>query len=118
MAGRNRIIVVALSFAATVFAATALTSRPVDAADLDVAARAPTDGIACDRPEVDGFSSVWRGHFSGGYSHHLGPGLPVVLDWRYETLCFPSKRACDVYIREMRRDFHRPEGYFTCLLIR
>ena len=77
-----------------------------------------TGGVECESPAASAFPSVWLGHFTGGYSRDLGPGLPVVLDWRNEKLCFPSRRTCDRYIRVMRRDFHRPEGYFTCLPIR
>ena len=91
------------------------------AADLGVAVgslTADAAGVECESPAAAAFPSVWLGHFTGGYSRDLGPGLPVVLDWRDEKLCFPSRRTCDRYIRIMRRDFHRPEGYFTCLPIR
>ena len=92
---------------------------PVSAADLVVpGAEPPTDGVRCEAPIVQSFPSVWLGHFSGGYSHYLGEGGPIVLDWRDEKLCFPTRRSCDRYIREMRQDFHRPEGYFTCLPLR
>lgn len=97
-----------------------LLALPVAAADLGPLAGTPPvgEGLACEDPAVGAFPSVWQGHFTGGYSHALGPGLPVALDWRDETLCFPSRRACNGYMRVMRRDFHRPEGYFTCLPIR
>jgi hypothetical protein len=92
------------------------------AADLVVpgvsAADVPTVGVACEAPVVQAFPSVWLGHFTGGYSHYLGEGGPIVLDWRDEKLCFPSHASCNRYIAAMRRDFHRPEGYFTCLPIR
>ena len=78
----------------------------------------PATGVACQDPIVQAFPSVWLGHFSGGYSHFLGEGGPIVLDWRDEKLCFPSNRSCNHYIAGMRRDFHRPEGYSTCLPIR
>ena len=78
----------------------------------------PRVGVACEDPIVKAYPSVWLGHFAGGYSHYLGEGGPIVLDWRDEKLCFPSDRSCKHYISEMRRDFHRPEGYFTCLPIR
>ncbi len=78
----------------------------------------PSEGVACESPVVKAFPAVWLGHFTGGYSHYLGEGGPIVLDWRDEKLCFPSDRSCKRYISEMRRDFHRPEGYFTCLPIR
>ena len=78
----------------------------------------PADGVPCESPEAKAFDSVWLGHFSGGYSHYIGVGGPIVLDWRDEKKCFPSRRTCDRYMAGMRRDFHRPEGYFTCLPIR
>ena len=78
----------------------------------------PPEGLPCEAPAVRAFPSVWLGHFSGGYSHYAGPGSAIVLDWRDEKLCFPGRRACDHYIAEMRRDYHRPEGEYTCLPIR
>ena len=99
-----------------------LLAAPVAASAADVRSERdyslPTDGVACQDPIVQSFPSVWLGHFTGGYSHYLGEGGPIVLDWRDEKLCFPSVRDCNAYMREMRRDFHRPEGYFTCLPIR
>ena len=91
------------------------------AADLGGSSRfpvPPADGVPCESPEAKAFDSVWLGHFSGGYSHYIGVGGPIVLDWRDEKLCFPSRRTYDHYMTTMRRDFHRPEGYFTCLVIR
>ena len=98
-------------------AATMMLAR---AADIAVMRAAPDDleGVACDGPVAKTFDSVWLGHFSGGYSHYLGEGGPIVLDWRDEKLCFASLKTCRHHIAEMRRDFHRPEGYFTCLPIR
>ena len=75
-------------------------------------------GLACGDPAVNAFPSVWLGHFSGGFSHYVGPGSVIVVDWRDEKLCFPDRRACGRYIAEMRHDFHRPEGEYTCLPIR
>ena len=100
--------------------AAALATNSAGAADLGIVpgVEVPTEGVACEAPVVKTFPSVWLGHFTGGYSHYLGEGGPIVLDWRDEKLCFPSNRTCNQYIREMRRDFHRPEGYFTCLPIR
>jgi len=100
--------------------AAALATNSAGAADLGIVpgVELPTEGVACEDPVVKTFPSVWLGHFTGGYSHYLGEGGPIVLDWRDEKLCFPSNRTCNQYIREMRRDFHRPEGYFTCLPIR
>ena len=102
----------------------ALAGAPASGADLgpprglapDVAL--PVEGVACGNPIVQSFPAVWQGHFQGGYSHYLGEGGPIVLDWRDEKRCFPSDGSCKRYIAEMRRDFHRPEGYFTCLPIR
>ena len=88
------------------------------AADLGIYSDAPSEGVPCESAAAQSFDSVWLGHFTGGYSHHLGAGLPVVLDWRDEKLCFPSRHSCDRYMHVMRRDFHHPEGYFTCLPIR
>ncbi|QBR71574.1 hypothetical protein CU048_10115 [Beijerinckiaceae bacterium] len=63
------------------------------------------------------WASVWLGHFSGGrpYIDVYGQAL---VDWREEKLCFPSRAICLDWIREMRRAFHRPEGFWTCLLLR
>lgn len=95
---------------------------PASAADLgasrEAVAALPTEGVACDDGSVEKFPAVWQGHFTGGYSHYLGEGGPIVQDWRDEKLCFPNHRSCTRYIAEMRRDYHRPEGYFTCLPIR
>jgi len=94
------------------------TMAPVRAADLGIAAAVPAGGVPCEAPVVQTFESVWLGHFSGGYSHYLGPGESIVLDWRDEKLCFPTRASCNRHVLAMRRDFHRPEGYFTCLPIR
>lgn len=101
--------------------ATVAFALPAQAADLDrYGARPalPVDGVPCEDPEVQTFASVWLGHFTGGYSHYLGRGESIVLDWRDEKLCFPSRGTCNRYVSALRRDFHRPEGYFTCLPIR
>lgn len=92
-------------------------AAPADARDL-TARELPTEGVACGDPIVGGFPAVWQGRFQGGYAHYVGEGGPVVLDWRQERLCFPDRGSCRRYIADMRRDFHRPEGYFTCLPIR
>lgn len=90
------------------------------AADLDVVRGAVPlpDGVPCEAPIVASFPDVWLGHFSGGRSFYTGPGGVIALDWRDEKLCFPSRHTCDAYVHAMRRGFHRPEGYFTCLPIR
>ena len=92
---------------------------PAAAADLGFGAPlTPVDGVGCDAPEVQGFPGVWLGHFTGGASAYSGPGGSILLDWRDERLCFPSRRSCDRWIAGMRRDFHHPEGSYTCLTIR
>lgn len=93
---------------------------PAGAADLDLGARPPLarEGVSCDAPEVQAFPDVWRGHFTGGASAYSGVGGSILLDWRDEKLCFPSRRSCDRWVSGMRRDFHHPEGYYTCLIIR
>lgn len=78
----------------------------------------PGEGVSCGALIVRSFPSVWQGRFQGGYSHYVGEGGPVVLDWRDERLCFPDRGSCRHYIADMRRDFHKPEGFFTCLPIR
>ncbi len=94
---------------------------PALAADLGAEQQAidlPSEGVPCGAPIVRSFPSVWQGRFQGGYSHYVGEGGPIVLDWRDERLCFPDQGSCRSHIAEMRRDFHRPEGYYTCLPIR
>jgi hypothetical protein len=97
-----------------------VSAVPVRAADLDVYARRSyaTYGVACEGPEVQTFPSVYLGHFSGGASQYSGPGGSIFLDWRDEKLCFPTRRTCNRWVASMRRDFHHPEGYYTCLTIR
>jgi len=59
--------------------------------------------------------SVWLGRFSGGRPDPLNYGL---VDWREEQVCFASRTACQAWIKDLRHAFHRPEGYWTCLLLR
>ncbi len=61
--------------------------------------------------------SVWLGHFSGGRHYEDAYG-EILIDWRNEKLCFPSRRQCQAWIREQSRAFHQPEGYWTCLFLR
>ncbi len=98
--------------------AAALPARAADIGAEPPALDLPGEGVPCGAPVVRSFPSVWQGRFQGGYSHYVGVGGPVVLDWRDERLCFPDQSSCKHYIADMRRDFHRPEGYFTCLPIR
>ncbi len=59
--------------------------------------------------------SVWLGHFSGGRPDPVFYGQ---IDWRDEKVCFASKARCQAWIKDLRRAYHRPEGYWTCLLLR
>lgn len=104
--------------AALLFGATALPATAADIRAEQPVLDPPSEGVPCGAPVVRSFSAVWQGHFQGGYSHYVGVGGPIVLDWREERLCFPDQGSCRRYIADMRRDFHRPEGYFTCLPIR
>jgi hypothetical protein len=60
---------------------------------------------------------VWLGHFSGGRPYKDVTGL-TLIDWLDEKVCFPSRRPCQDWIARLRRAYHRPEGYWTCLLLR
>ncbi|WP_156898251.1 hypothetical protein [Methylocapsa acidiphila] len=59
--------------------------------------------------------SVWLGHFSGGRPDPVFYGR---VDWRDEKVCFASRAQCQAWINELRRAYHRPEGWWTCLLLR
>jgi hypothetical protein len=74
---------------------------------------APPAATAEDLP----WASVWLGHFSGGRRFEAGNGL-TVIDWRDEKVCFPSRRLCQAWVRGLRRAYRRPEGFWTCLLLR
>ncbi len=60
---------------------------------------------------------VWLGHFSGGRPYKDASGLTLV-EWLDKKVCFPSRRACSAWVSDLRCAYHRPEGYWTCLLIR
>ncbi len=109
--------------AAVLLSASALPAAAADPAFDPQAADQPAldlpgEGVPCGAPVVRSFPSVWQGRFQGGYAHYVGVGGPVVLDWRDERLCFPDRGSCRRHVDDMRRDFHKPEGYFTCLPIR
>jgi hypothetical protein len=84
-------------------------------------------GVACDVGWAGAYTllpaywtSAWLGHFSGGQSHDLyenGVGA-VALVWGDEKRCFPSYRACYAWVAHLRRQFHHPEGEWTCLPLR
>ncbi|HEX3496112.1 MAG TPA: hypothetical protein VHT02_02895 [Methylocella sp.] len=63
------------------------------------------------------WASVWLGHFSGG--RHFKDAIgQTFIDWRDDKVCFPSRHKCQAWIASLRRAYHRPEGYWTCLLLR
>jgi hypothetical protein len=64
------------------------------------------------------WTSAWLGHFSGGLSHYDYDRGEVALIWGDEKRCFPSSSACYAWVSTLRRKFHRPEGYWTCLPLR
>jgi hypothetical protein len=63
------------------------------------------------------WASVWLGHFSGGRRFEDGNGQ-TLIDWRDDNLCFASRQKCQAWIAGLRRAYHRPEGFWTCLLLR
>jgi hypothetical protein len=63
------------------------------------------------------WASVWLGHFSGGRHFEDGNGQ-TFIDWRDDKLCFPSRQRCQAWIAGLRRAYRRPEGFWTCLLLR
>jgi hypothetical protein len=115
------------------FLASSGADRPAAASDLRVAAYeggqiadgggvpcsagapfwAPPAATAAELP----WRSVWLGHFSGGRPYQDAFGLTLV-DWLDEKVCFPSQGACHSWVNNLRRAYHRPEGYLTCLLLR
>ena len=76
----------------------------------------PYQGIACANGAPPQWPAVWLGHFQGGQASY--DGVETELHWVDVKMCFPSQRLCGAYIRTLRRDFHRPIGYFTCLPLR
>lgn len=74
---------------------------------------APPAATAEDLP----WASVWLGHFSGGRRFEGGNGQ-TFIDWRDDKLCFPSRQKCQAWIAGLRHDYRRPEGFWTCLLLR
>jgi hypothetical protein len=63
------------------------------------------------------WASVWLGHFSGGRRFEGGNGQ-TFIDWRDDKFCFPSRQKCQAWIAGVRRAYRRPEGFWTCLLLR
>jgi hypothetical protein len=67
--------------------------------------------------EILPWASVWLGHFSGGRPY-ADPYGQILIDWHDEKICFPSRAACQSWMRDMRRAYHQPEGFWTCLILR
>jgi hypothetical protein len=42
----------------------------------------------------------------------------ILVDWLDDKVCFASRSECIAWVKTLRRSYHRPEGYWTCLLIR
>ena len=78
----------------------------------------PFDGIACADGAPPQWRSVWLGHFQGGISAYDVTVGQTALAWVDRKMCFPSQRTCGAWVRSLRREFHRPIGYFTCLPLR
>lgn len=73
----------------------------------------PSDITAEELP----WRSVWFGHFSGGRPF-VDPYGRTMIDWRDEKICFSSKSLCQSWVKALRSAYHRPEGYWTCLMLR
>jgi hypothetical protein len=61
--------------------------------------------------------SVWFGHFSGGRPYAGATGQTLV-EWHDDKLCFASRQNCQAWIASQRRAYRRPEGFWTCVLLR
>jgi hypothetical protein len=99
----------------------------VRAADVDYSPGPPRwAGVPCDvgwasdayKALPAWWTSAWLGHFSGGIAHYDREEGVVALIWGDEKRCFPSSGACYAWVATLRRKFHRPEGYWTCLPLR
>ncbi len=90
------------------------------AADLDTSVQpAPlVEGADCAAAPTLPWQSVWLGHFSGGTSSYDQQIGRIALTWVDQKLCFPSAEACNAWIAPLRSAYHRPESYWTCLLLR
>jgi hypothetical protein len=60
--------------------------------------------------------AVWKDLASDGAACSVG--APVWSPWRDDNLCFPSRQKCQAWIAGLRRAYRRPEGFWTCLLLR
>jgi hypothetical protein len=74
---------------------------------------APPAATAEDLP----WATVWLGHFSGGRRFEDSNGS-TLIDWRDDKLCFPSRQSCQAWTAGLRRAYRRPEGFWTCLVLR
>jgi len=62
--------------------------------------------------------SVWLGHFSGGRPYKDPYFGLTLIDWLDLKICFPARHTCEAWVKDLRRAYHQPEGYWTCLLLR
>ncbi|MEJ0093532.1 MAG: hypothetical protein WDN46_08850 [Methylocella sp.] len=107
-------------------------SAPGHAADYPdrapVGGEDPFEGVACSiglpiwepqgvTAETLPWRSVYYGHFSGGRPYR-GPDGRVLVDWRDEHVCFPSRAKCRAWISHLRYVYDRPEGYWACVFLR
>ncbi len=124
LAPRLLFIAAFLSFCGAGHAADSASGSPSPAAGGDPA----SFGVACQigapvwSPPVATaedlpWASVWLGHFSGGRHFEDGNGQ-TFIDWRDDKVCFPSRQKCQAWIAGLRRAYRRPEGFWTCLLLR
>ena len=128
MAARRPFFAIASALACSL---TVLTNSSLPAAAADLAFYRPIEpyGVVCTigvpfapplpTAETLPWARVWYGHFSGGRPV-ADPYLygRTLIDWQDDNVCFPSKRSCDHWIAHMRRWYHHPEGYWTCLPLR
>ncbi len=124
MAPRLLFIAAFLSFCGTAHAAdwASGTASPAAWGDLASGGAACAVGAPVWSPPVATaedlpWASVWLGHFSGGRRFEAGNGQ-TFIDWRDDKFCFPSRQKCQAWIAGLRRAYRRPEGFWTCLLLR
>jgi hypothetical protein len=64
--------------------------------------------------QLGGNESLWLGHFSGG----AGGREQGQLAWRDLYACFPSRRGCDAWQRDMKASLSEISGYRSCQVVR
>jgi hypothetical protein len=94
------------------------TGPAADFAGIPCSAGAPFWAPPAATAEELPWRSVWLGHFSGGRPFEDPYYGLTLIDWLDVKVCFPARRACEAWVKRLRSAFHRPEGYWTCLLLR